>query len=69
MNGVQGYQGCTDHRVPDQAFVPQLHHQTWVQIADLAVEASKNKHNINEIQQLVVPHGQKRQQVYKKESS
>lgn len=41
MNGVQGYQRCAEHRVPDQPFVPQLHHQTWLQVIDLTGNRKK----------------------------
>lgn len=42
LNGVQGYQSRADQGVPDQTFVPQLHHQTRFQMIDLATGREKN---------------------------
>lgn len=41
-NGAEGYQRRADHRVPDQTFVPQLHHQPGLQMTDLT--GKKDKH-------------------------
>lgn len=38
LNSVQGYQCRADQSVPDQTFIPQLHHQTWLQMIYLTVE-------------------------------
>lgn len=36
LNGALGYQSRADQGVPDETFVPQLHHQTRFQMIDLA---------------------------------
>lgn len=41
-NGVQRYQRRADHSVPDQSFVPQLHHQAGLQVIDLTADTDRH---------------------------
>lgn len=59
LNGVQGYQRCADHSIPDQTFIPQLHHQTWLQIIDFTVETEKHKLNVLHTEQTWYQNGKK----------
>lgn len=43
LNGVQGNQCGAYHGVPDQTFIPELHHQTRLYVVDLAAGDKKNK--------------------------
>lgn len=43
LNGVQGYQCCADHGVPDQTFIPELHHQTRLHVVDLTAGWEKKQ--------------------------
>lgn len=55
LNGAQGYQSRADQGVPDQTFVPQLHHQTRFQMIDLAKGTEDNTLAANPVGGAVYP--------------